>query len=383
MKILMVGGTWDNEEGKSSSIVKKISNIISTINDIEIIVKNGGNYNELEKIANSSYNYDIVFWWANVSNDLSKIRNIKEIAPHIMLVSSKRNDNNKYSFQELVNRALSMKANLVFEFKKQDDGLFHIMVFDSLGSSWYEGTDLEQATISAISRLKFLSSATRQKTIKIENNKNLILNWFFDQFKQEEYHSDNIVEIPNENEFVDLVRFYAERFHEIMNPVKKIKNINSIQLPPQVGRCSKGMPSFKVGNYIFASQRNVNEEYLTLEHFVPTYLKDDKVFYCGDNKPSVDTPIQLRLYEKLPNINYIIHSHCYIENASFTSYSIPCGAIEEVNEVLKTIENFYGNFYENCYKINLLGHGSFVFGNTIEDLKNLSYIGRPFPEKMF
>lgn len=45
-----------------------------------------------------------------------------------------------------------------------------------------------------------------------------------------------------------------------------------------------------------------------MEHFVPTYLSEYKVYYCGENKPSVDTPIQLRLYEKLPNINYMIDS---------------------------------------------------------------------------
>lgn len=79
--------------------------------------------------------------------------------------------------------------------------------------------------------------------------------------------------------------------------------------PPQVGRCSKGMPSFKHNDYVFVSQRNVDKEYLDLSHFIPTYLEDDKVYYCGENKPSVDTPIQLRLYKELPNIRYMIHSH--------------------------------------------------------------------------
>lgn len=73
----------------------------------------------------------------------------------------------------------------------------------------------------------------------------------------------------------------------------------------------------------------------------------DKIYYCGDNKPSVDTPIQIRMYDKLPNINYMIHSHCYIKNAPYTKNALPCGAIEEVDEILNIIKESYDNDYLN------------------------------------
>ena len=63
---------------------------------------NEGNYNELNKILEMTINYDTVFWWANVANGLPKIRNVKEINYKTMLVSSKINDNNKYTFQDLL-----------------------------------------------------------------------------------------------------------------------------------------------------------------------------------------------------------------------------------------------------------------------------------------
>ena len=63
---------------------------------------NGGNYNELNKILEMTINYDTVIWWANVVNELSKIRNVKEINYKMLLVSSKINDNNKYTFQGLL-----------------------------------------------------------------------------------------------------------------------------------------------------------------------------------------------------------------------------------------------------------------------------------------
>lgn len=59
---------------------------------------NEGNYNELNKILEMTINYDTVFWWANVANGLPKIRNVKEINYKMMLISSKINDNNKYTF---------------------------------------------------------------------------------------------------------------------------------------------------------------------------------------------------------------------------------------------------------------------------------------------
>ena len=63
---------------------------------------NVGNYNELNKILEMTINYDTVFWWANVANGLPKIRNVKEINYKMMLISSKINDNNEYTFQDLL-----------------------------------------------------------------------------------------------------------------------------------------------------------------------------------------------------------------------------------------------------------------------------------------
>lgn len=380
MKILMVGGSFDNNGGRESGLVNKITESIKKKNsDIEVI--NGGFYENLKNIIeNQISKYDVVFWWANVPNELPKIRDVKDVAPYIMLVSSKRNDGDKYSFKELVARTLSIKANLTFEFKKVEDGKFNIMIFDPLGSCWYDGMDVDSAVESALNRLNFLMNITRQKTYQATEGKNLVLSWYFDRFKEEMYKTDKNIEVPNELVFVDKVKEYATVFQNIMKPeTPSIKPI----LPPQVGRCGKGMPSFRKDGYVFVSKRNVDKQFITIEDFVPTYLEDEKVYYCGDKKPSVDTPIQLRLYEKLPNINYMIHSHCYIKNAPFTKISVPCGAVEEVDEVCKAILKYYNGFEENKYIINLIGHGSILLSKTIEGLDGVEYYGRQMPEKMF
>lgn len=387
MKILITAGTWDNNDGRPSGLMCKFVDSLNRNEHETICFYNGGNYSDLQKILNDTPSFDIVFWFANVDNSMPKIRDVKAVAPHVMLINSKRNDNNKYSFQELIQRSLAAKANLTFEFRKQvSKALFDIRVFDPLGCEWYNGTDINCAVTAAMNRLKYLKSITRQSTTPSSEDKDLVLKWYFDSFRQDMKKSDKQIAVPDETEFINLVKRYAKRFHEIMNPACDVKrflgNCSMKPMPPQVGRCSKGMPSFKHGDYIFVSQRNVDKEYLDLNHFVPVCMNDDKIYYCGENKPSVDTPIQLRLYQALPNIRYMIHSHCYIENAGFTSKSIPCGAIEEVDEVLSLIDSVYRDRNKDIYLINLFGHGSITMADSVEKLQTLNYIGRPMPEKM-
>lgn len=96
-KILFVGGTWNLNGGRSFKVIDKFRKYLDNAD-----FYNGGNYNELNKILDMTINYDTVFWRANVANELSKIRNVKEINYKMMLVSSKINDNNKYTFQGLL-----------------------------------------------------------------------------------------------------------------------------------------------------------------------------------------------------------------------------------------------------------------------------------------
>jgi ribulose-5-phosphate 4-epimerase/fuculose-1-phosphate aldolase len=237
-----------------------------------------------------------------------------------------------------------------------------------------------------MSRLDYIANITRQKTTQINTDNGLVLKWYFDCFAQKQTFSNKEIDIPDEQEFVDIVREYAETFHDILKPAANVTRFlgncsMKPNTPPQVGRCSKGMPSFRKNGYVFVSQRNVDKEYLTLEHFVPTYLENNEVYYCGPNKPSVDTPIQLRLYEKLPNIHYMIHAHVYASDAAFTSYPIPCGAIEEVDEIIDTILREYGDLNQSKYILNLKGHGSIVMGQTLDDIKDIKYYGRTLPER--
>lgn len=406
MKILLVGGTWTVEpeqvfeEERRSRVVDMVGCAMKLYCDehygknYKILIYNGGCYYNLEGILNKATAYDIVFWWANVpDNSLPKIRDVKEVAPHVMLVTSKRNDGDKYSFMELTQHALAIKANMFFEFKREEkkekeaDGenkkLFHINVFDPLGNHWYDGFNVSESTIAAMERLDYLRNVTRQKTMKSDIEK-----------------SD--IRTPDEETFIEIVRKHAETFYQIFNPGKDVKRfLGNASLRPSANfhstRCMRGMPSFKKDNMVFVSQRNIDKQFIDIDHFVPCYMEDGELYYCGDKKPSVDAPIQLRLYEALPHINYIIHSHCYIKGASFTSKCIPCGAIEEVDEVLAIIKEMDNEYLDatkdtrGCatdaklfmYAINLKGHGSLVLSSNASLMKHVEYVGRELPEIMF
>lgn len=388
MKILVIGGTFDENKGKRSTLIQMLIDSLMSING-EISYRNGGSYDELNHLLEDNVKeYDVVFWMPNVQNHLPKIRDVKKVAPYTLLVSSKRNDNNKYSFKELVNHALSLKANLTFEFKKQENGRFKISLFDPLGCMWYEGQDMVSAATAAFERLKFLLNITRNRTYQSKQAKELVLAYYFDRFQEYMEQSEENVKIPKEDEFthfVDIVKEHAEQFQKIMQPPKNVERFlgNASIRPPQVGRCSKGMPSFRKGKYIFVSQRNIDKQFISIENFVPSYIENGKVFYCGNDKPSVDTPVQLRLYERMPKINFMIHSHCYILGAPFTEICYPCGAIEEVDEICKTLKKAHGLLDLSYYTINLIGHGSIVFASDVDTLRNVKYYGRPMPEKMF
>ena len=93
-----------------------------------------------------------------------------------------------------------------------------------------------------------------------------------------------------------------------------------------------------------------------------------------------------KMYLKLKEYTnyYIVHSHCYIKSGFFTSVPVPCGALDEIDEVLKVIKQYYkNNFTLDYYKVNLKGHRCLILGKEIEDLKITEYIARNLPEKLW
>ena len=325
-KLLIVGGTFDDNGGKPSGLINKLADELGKSKEHNITVKNGGYFNDINNILDDTINFDYVFWFANVDNSKEKIRDVKSVAPHCMLIISKRNDfvdgKQKYELEELLQRALAIKANLCFEFCKLEDKVFKMRVFDPLGCIWYEGTDLAEATKATLSRLDYLSTVTRKPSVKEDTSLSFEFN-------------------NRDKEFLEIIKSSAETFHKLMclpPDVKRFVGNASLRFKTPT-RCMNGFPAIRKDDYVLISRRNVDKTGISEKDFVVCHLNDDgNTVYSGMNKPSVDTPVQLRLFKALPNIDYILHGHCYVKDAIMTDRAIPCGAVEEVNAVLTAIE---------------------------------------------
>ena len=296
-KVLIVGGTFDKEGGRASGLVRNLIDEIHYSHKFDIAAVNGGTVEDLhDNILPTVTEYQVVFWFANVSNDEVKLRDVKAINPKCILITSKRNDNGKYTFAELISRALSIKANLTIEFSKDPDGLFNMMLFDPLGNVFYDGCSIPYLCSAMIDRIEQLLTFTRVPSV------------------QDTEH--DMPAVPEETEFFNFAHDCADIFHNLIKPAKGTDRF----LGNMSFRCQNGFPSFRGENgIIYVSRRNVDKSDINATSFVPAYLDDtETVRYFGINKPSVDTPVQLRLYKLFPWANYMIHAHCYVDTAGMS-----------------------------------------------------------------
>lgn len=376
-KVLIVGGTFDKEGGRPSKLIYKIYEEFKKASSYEVTYANGGWVSTLRNdILPDVINYNVVLWFANVPNEEDKLRDVKAINPKCILVTSKRNDDNKYTFAELISRALAIKANLTIEFSKQEDK-FNMMLFDPLGNVFYDGLEVSELCNKLLIRVDQLMHFTRVPSVQDTENE--------------------APSIFGDLEFFKFARNCADIFHNLIRPTKGTERF----LGNMSFRCQNGFPSFRGENgIIYVSRRNVDKSEINAASFVPTYLDENmNTKYFGENKPSVDTPVQLRLYKLFPWANYMLHAHCYVDTTGipdtlqYNTYTpVPCGAIEEVNEIWNPYVR-KGHIWEACYNkqprlvaVNLCGHGCILIAKDVEIFKELQkhkdscFVQRPMPE---
>lgn len=344
-KCIIIGGTFDKNGGKTSHFVTCMNNIL----DYEVI--NGGTIDQLTSF--NPVGYKVVIWMPNISNDEDKILpTLKQKNPRMILVQSKRVIEKEYSERDIVGRLLKSHSLLGLMIEKR--GNYNFKLLDPLGNIYCDTGDISKAAYTLKDRLDFLQGLKRVGSIKSNNT---------------------YPDIKVSQDFVDIVKKYGEQFSKFVtavNPYRLLGNAST--------RCAKGFPAQKINDYILVTKRNVDKETLSTEDFVvvDTGGVDKVVKYYGENKPSVDTPIQIKLFSHFKNIKYMIHGHAYIKNAEFTHSKIPCGFIEEFNDIVSVIVD--KEIKE--FTINLLGHGCLVCSDNIEYLEDqLSKLqARPAPE---
>ena len=248
---LIVGGHFGDEvaDCRPSPYIQKLFDAMTVINPHGTL-KNGGKYEELQGIMEnaccfSPASYEVILWVPDVSNDKEKlVGKIKGVNPGVILVTSKNNKDGKYSFMELVARALHDKANLFVEFTKKE-GKVMAAVHDPLGNEFCRSIDIDRVALALVLRLTELCRFTRVGSVVC----------------------DESFAIPMETEgikkFMELVRGYAEVFHECIHPHDSSRFLGNASF-----RCESGFPSFKdEAGHVFMSRRNVDKRDIGLDAF--------------------------------------------------------------------------------------------------------------------
>jgi len=365
MNVLFVGGKFDLNGGRPSGLVTKFAKALEPY--VVLKVHNGGDFSHLEQLLSSSPNFDVILWWPDVPKDLPRLRDVKSVAPHSILVSSKNNlgvpasDGTyyaPYSAAGLVAKALAIKANLTVVFEGSDGHPPYCMkLMDPLGNVHSDTTfDVNELAVALVRRLNFLNALTRVQSRPTGESATLP---------------------PDDPEFFQAVRRAAEDFHRLLDPGSDVQRL----LGNASFRCANGFPAMRKGGDIFVSKRNVDKRDISRESFVQVYSSKTLLYYDGDHKPSVDAPIQARLFEAFPRINYMLHGHVYIPDcyvhSRMTSLAFPCGALEELLEIIPMLKpdcEFAG--------INLRGHGCLIMASEVRSLRRLDFKARPVYERV-
>lgn len=348
VKSLFIGGRFNDNCGGFSKIAHQIFKGVELPG---MDYHNGGYFMQLELILNKIADYDLVYWFADVPNDKPKlVKQVKRAHKTCTLVTSKRNTENKYSIADLIYHALANKSNLLVEFSESDKR-YRGRIIDPLGNIFLDYCpDFSKIGQALKMRTRELLQYTRIPSYRVGEE----------------------ADVPDEKEFFDIVRLYARRFHELVHAHPEAVNrfFGNASF-----RCENGFPSFKKEGKIYVSQRNIdkrsinNNSFIAVEQGLP-------IKYYGAKKPSVDTPVQVMLYDFYKNARYMLHGHVYIEAAPLTDSIIPCGAIEEADE----IKRLFPNPEKINFSINLRGHGSLVIADNLDYLKSIQYAPRQIPE---
>lgn len=346
----IVGGDFDPAGGRPSKIVASLAGNLGP----RWACVNGGTLQDLVDFDPSWAK--VLIWMPNVSNDIPKtIDRLKAINPEMLLIQSKRVIEKDYSTSDVVGRLLKSHSGLGIVIRKDENGELYFEVVDPLGNLWGATRRVQRLAQILSQRIAQLTSFTRYRSRCIQP----------------------IAQYPSiPDDFIHMVQRYGAVFAKHVNAVNPTRLLGNAST-----RCSKGFPVIRgpgMGS-ILVSRRNVGKENITPGDFVEASLGADNIIeYKGRNKPSVDTPAQLALMMAYPNAKYMIHGHVYVKGAPFTREKVPCGALEEFDEVTSLFrDSSLGDF-----AVNLWGHGCLIVASDLLYFEKMlpRLISRPIPE---
>lgn len=346
LNVLFIAGNWTKDGGRSSKYMGKLINSIENKLSHPIKSFNGGNSDNLEDILKeNAKDADVVFWFANIPPDENRRLNPKDFNHHVILVNYKRNDNNKYSFDDLISISLSLRSDLTCEVYKDDTGRYNMRVFDVFGTMWSDfSTNTSKSVAEILSRVSSLKSLNYSRLIKASNENIKIQNPDIDDIRSTfDEFGKKLKELSPKNDHIRR-HLGVVSFRGYIDPLNRSNDIN------------------------YSSSRNSGLMEDPKDYkFVATKLLSGKVTYYGQDKPHLDSPVYDKLLSKLPEVKYMFGSSMYIDDASFTERVLPSGCLQNVDEIMKVIGS---KQYTSNFCINLLGRGSIIFADTLEYVRS-------------
>lgn len=332
MKVGIVGGDFGSKPKKS-----KIMSILAENFEAYTLI-NGGEYEDLPKNTST----DLTIWAPNIDNNFPKQYPFKNNTKDVLIIT-KRVRTEEDTNLKAVSRIFEAHANAVIVIYEAKNG-FRFKLIDSLNTVWCDVEMLNVLANTIVNFYNFCKSSVRVKSVSLQ------------------VETDTDTKPENLQEFIEINKTLAEHI-QVSCGQRFFGNLST--------RCSNLFPTMR-GSKIFSggmwvSPRNSNKENISVEDMIYCHFNDKLIIveFAGKQKPSVDSPIQLKIYEACPQVNFMIHGHAFVIGAEETNKYYLCGDLREVPEAIKLIDdNSFG-------AINLKNHGFLLYADTLKNLKNI------------
>jgi len=333
MRTVIVGGTWGINH-KRSSIVDKLSVLFDT-NEL---------YNGMPGLSDLPMypDGDLIIWMPDIPNEEAKHYPIKS-GGAVLICSKVMRDG--YSKIDAVSRIFKMHGNAVIAISKRMS-FYNFELIDALGNTWYNGISLPELSDAISIFYLFTKDAIRVQST-----------WVPMSLRMSDENFDNVLGLLAINDTLkdSIMTQCGSRF---------FGNVST--------RCQNLFPTIRAKTGIYVSPRNSDKSEILTEDMIFCTMENGVVRFYGDKniKPSVDTPIQIGVYEERPRLNFMIHGHAFLKGNSYPFYTgeteryCLCGDMKEKDEILKIIPDGFNNGI-----INLRNHGFLAFSDTLKNME--------------
>ncbi len=342
MKAILVGGRYRQR----SSVIDKLATLL--LRSMTLTLHNG-------TTPASVKGNDLVIWAPDIPNEVSKHYPVKD--KEAVLICSKVIHGDRTDV-DAVSRIFDMHGNAVIAIRKEGS-MFAFKLIDALGNVWADTILLEEL-YSGIMDFYRWSKAQIRTSFRQRNTR-----WRFVPTKLTPTYPGVKADILED--FITLNTLLADKVENSLGS-RYFGNFST--------RCMKLFPTVRLKScYYLFSPRNSDKRRLKTDDFVlvkPPY-------YYGQRKPSVDAPVQIELYERFDDINFMIHGHAFIKHTAdlgtsfaqkITENYFPCGDLREVAEISRLFSRGY-RF------VNIKNHGFILTSNCLVGMewciKNLTF----------